>query len=112
MSKTLQDLVTDDPATDAHRHAYNAAFDELGLNWHWDAATYAGVRSRGRDGLRTYLEREQAHLLRAYEADFLVNAIESVKARCQPGIAANDFHHPHTATAAARNGGTFARRAA
>lgn len=107
MSKTLQTLVTDDAATDAHRHAYNAAFDELGLNWHWDAATYAGVRSHGRDGLRTWLEREHAHLLRAYEADFLVNAIESVKARCRPGIAANSAHS-HRATAAARHGSTFA----
>jgi len=112
MSKTLQDLVTDNAATDAQRHAYNAAFDELGLNWHWDAATYAGVRSHGRDGLRTYLEREHAHLLRAYEADFLVNAIESVKARCRPGIAANGPHYSHTATAAAGNGGTFAQWAA
>jgi hypothetical protein len=93
MSQALQDFVNDDAMTDAHRHAYNAAFDELGLNWHWDAATYAGVRSRGRDGLRTYLEREHAHLLRAYEAGFLVNAIES-------------------ATPAARNGGTFAPLAA
>ena len=23
-----------------HRNAYNAAFYELGLGWHWDAATY------------------------------------------------------------------------
>ncbi len=109
MSKTLHELVTDDPTTDAHRHAYNAAFDELGLNWHWDAATYAWVRSRGRDGLRTYLEREHAHLLRAYEADFLVNAIESAKARCQAGVAA---HHSVAATRAARNGGAFAHSAA
>jgi len=109
MSKTLHDLVTDDPTTDAHRHAYNAAFDELGLNWHWDAGTYAWVRSRGRDGLRTYLEREHAHLLRAYEADFLVNAIESAKARCQAGAAAN---RSPVASHAGRNGGSFARLAA
>ena len=32
-----------------HRQAYNAAFEELGLSWHWDAATYAapaGARPR------------------------------------------------------------------
>jgi hypothetical protein len=89
MPKALHDLVTDAPMTDAHRHAYNAAFDELGLNWHWDAATYAWIQAHGRDGLRTYLEREHAHLLCAYEADFLVNAIESAKARCLAGATAN-----------------------
>jgi hypothetical protein len=109
MPQALHNLVTDDAITDAHRHAYNAAFDELGLSWHWDTATYAWVRSRGRDGLRTYLEREHAHLLRAYEADFLVNAIESAKARCQAGVAAN---RSPVASDAGRNGGSFARLAA
>ena len=92
MSTTLQDLVIDDPASDAHRHAYNAAFDELGLNWHWDAATHAWVHARGRDGLRSYLEREHAPLLRAYDAGFLTNAIESAKARCLARATANRAH--------------------
>jgi hypothetical protein len=72
-----------DPHAEAHREAYNAAFEELGLNWNWDAATYARLPGAGAQGLRAYLEREQAHLLRAYEADFLVNAIEAAKNRCQ-----------------------------
>ena len=71
-----------DTADESHRQAYNAAFEELGLSWHWDPITYACLPSRGRDGLRAYLQKEQAHLLRAYEADFLVNAIETAKARC------------------------------
>lgn len=109
MSQALQDFVNDDEMNDAQRHAYNAAFDELGLNWQWDATTYARVRSRGRDGLRSYLEGEHAHLLRAYEADFLVNAIESAKARCQAEVAGN---RSRTATPAAPNGSTFAHLAA
>ena len=36
----------------------------------------------GRDGLRAYLQTEQAHLLRAYDLDFLTDAIETAKARC------------------------------
>ena len=68
---------------DAERHAYNAAFDELGLAWHWDVATYARLQGRGRERVRMYLEAEHAHLLRAYEADFLVEAVETAKARCQ-----------------------------
>lgn len=66
---------------EAHRNAYNAAFEELSLNWRWDATTYACWQLEGRDLLRTYLQTEQPHLLRAYDADFLVNAIEAVKAR-------------------------------
>jgi hypothetical protein len=70
-----------DCAAEAERHAYNAAFEELNLSWRWDAATYASVQARGRDGLHNYLQAEHAHLLRAYDADFLVNAIETAKAR-------------------------------
>lgn len=69
-------------AAEAHRHAYNAAFEELGLTWYWDAATYARLQAYGRDGVRVYLQTEQSHLLRAYEADFLVGAIETTQARC------------------------------
>ncbi len=71
----------DEASSDAHRHAYNAAFEELGLNWYWDPVTYARLPEAGREGVRAYLHGEQAHLLRAYESDFLVNAIEAVKAR-------------------------------
>jgi len=64
------------------RQAYNSAFEELGLAWHWDRATYAGL-PEGKTGVRTYLEREHAHLLRAYDAEFLVEAIENAKCRCE-----------------------------
>jgi hypothetical protein len=67
---------------EAHRQSYNAAFEELGLNWHWDPVTYACLPAEGPEGLRAYLEREHSHLLRAYDADFLVNAIETAKGRC------------------------------
>ncbi len=74
-------------AAEAHRHAYNAAFEELGLTWYWDAATYARLQAHGRDGVRVYLETEQSHLLRAYESDFLVGAIETTQARCYANMA-------------------------
>jgi hypothetical protein len=60
-------------------HAYHAAFDELGLSWQWDPATYGS----GRAGLRAYLEQEQPHLLRAYDAEFLVEAVETTRARLE-----------------------------
>ena len=61
----------------AEAHLYNLACHELDLTWQWDPATYGG----GREGLRAYLEKEHPHLLRAYDADFLVNALESTKDR-------------------------------
>lgn len=67
---------------EAHRHAYNVAFDQLGLPWHWDSTTYARLLGHGADGVRRYLETERPHLLRAYEPEFLVAAVEAAKARC------------------------------
>lgn len=68
---------------DAHRNAYNAAFHELGLRFHWDSALFQGGACADGDRacLRRYLETAQPHLLKAYDADFLVDAIEAVKQR-------------------------------
>ena len=82
MSQTPPNHSAANPAAEAHRNAYNAAFEKLGLSWRWDAATYAYLQRHGRDLVRAYLHTEQAHLLRAYDADFLVNAIDAVKTRC------------------------------
>lgn len=83
-----------DAASEAHRHAYNSAFHELDLSWHWDAETFARLQPYGRAALRAWLEREQPHLLTAYDLDFLVDAIEAVKARCHQRIlqAASGLH--------------------
>jgi hypothetical protein len=69
---------------DAHRNAYNAAFHELGLSFHWDRASYQSVLCQDgeRECLRRYLEQHQSHLLRAYDAEFLVDAIQAAKERC------------------------------
>jgi hypothetical protein len=37
----------------------------------------------GREGLRAYLEKERPHLLRSYDADFLVDAVTASRARAQ-----------------------------
>lgn len=76
-------------AAEIDRSAFNAAFYELGLRWHWDSATYAAlaVDPCERARLRRYLEGEQSHLLRAYDADFLTDAILAVKERCRRAIA-------------------------
>jgi hypothetical protein len=69
---------------DLDREAYNAAFYELGLRFHWDADTYAQLLAAHPSAparVRAYLETQQAHLLRAYDADFLVAAIEDGRQR-------------------------------
>jgi hypothetical protein len=69
---------------DIDRSAFNAAFYELGLRWHWDDQTYAGLAAEDcdRSRVRRYLQTHQPHLLRAYDADFLADAILEAKTRC------------------------------
>jgi len=64
------------------RNAYNAAFYELGFRWHWDRDTYERLQRyspHGATRIRHYLETHQPHLLTAYDATFLINAIEEKK---------------------------------
>ena len=81
---------------EVERNAYNAAFYELGFRWHWDRHTYHELLGHGQDaGQRIchYLQTRQPHLLKSYDAEFLVEIIERKKAqhvqRCAaPGAAA------------------------
>jgi hypothetical protein len=75
---------------DVHRNAYNAAFQELGLSFYWDTRTYQTVQCNEgeRACLKQYLEAHQPHLLKAYDVDFLVNAIHAAKARCYDNMTA------------------------
>lgn len=68
--------------TDAlERDAFNAAFRELGLRWHWDAPTFQALKSIGGDDERihAYMESHCPHLLKVYDAAFLANAVQGVK---------------------------------
>ena len=63
---------------DVERNAFNAAFYELGLRWYWSSDTYHALFDGGADcaqAIRRYVETEQAHLLKSYDADFLVEVI-------------------------------------
>jgi len=75
------------PADDAQvdRNAFNAAFSELGLLWNWDSATYEALAASAceRTRVRSYIEQAQSHLLRAYDAEFLTDAILVAKQRCR-----------------------------
>jgi hypothetical protein len=81
-SCTIDDIEID-------RGAFNAAFYELGLRWHWDSDTYESLAAQPceRQRVRGYLEGDQPHLLRAYDAEFLIDAILSAKGRSRDALA-------------------------
>ena len=62
----------------ARPHAYTAD-EELDLSCAWEPAR----RGQGREALRAYVEKEMPHLLRSYDSEFLVNAVESTRERRQ-----------------------------
>jgi hypothetical protein len=73
--------------TDAAHDAYNAAFYELGLRWHWDRDTYAALMRHSADPqtrIRHYMETRQPHLLAAYDPAFLAAAIHERVLRYKP----------------------------
>lgn len=83
MSNGIIDQHIGDATERRHLSAFNAAFDELGLRWHWDAQIYHELRRHSceKERVRIYLQTHQPHLLTAYDASFLVEAIYAVKAR-------------------------------
>jgi hypothetical protein len=77
------DVEIDSARAELERNAYNATFYELGFRWHWDSETYSElVRRRASDAERIhhYLSTRQPHLLKAYDAEFLVNVIQQKQA--------------------------------
>jgi hypothetical protein len=67
----------------AEIHAYNEAFMELELPWHWDVATFRRlqIEAADQDWIGSYVERHHPHLLKSYDRDFLRNLILATKAR-------------------------------
>ena len=66
-----------DAEVEAQLCAYNSAFDELGLRFRWDASTLALLaRIDGEEArIAAYLDAHHPHLLKAYSAGFLSQAI-------------------------------------
>ena len=64
---------------EAARNAYNTAFSQMEIDWHWDAATYRELVADGGQPVRSFVERHRPHLLRAYAVDCLVAAVETTR---------------------------------
>jgi HAD superfamily hydrolase (TIGR01509 family) len=104
---TLQALIFDvdgtlaDTERDGHRIAFNAAFDEAGLPWRWDAALYGELLSvtGGKERMRFFCERHDPAFLQQADADDRIKALHASKTRhyldlvgrggipLQPGVA-------------------------
>jgi hypothetical protein len=83
----MNDLPPELGHEELERNAYNAAFYELGLRWHWDSETYAELQRLGpqpAQRIRHYLQTRHPHLLKAYDAEFLAEAILACKGRQKP----------------------------
>jgi hypothetical protein len=76
-----QDTSADQREIQAHLCAYNSAFEELDLMFRWDANTLASLAGAPDDHARVaaYIESHCPHLLTAYSAEFLCQAIVEKK---------------------------------
>jgi len=90
-----------DTERDGHRPAFNAAFAEAGLAWHWDEALYGELLAvtGGKERMRFYCERHDPDFLRQADAGQRIRALHEAKTRhyldllaaggipLQPGVA-------------------------
>lgn len=78
-------------AAEVERGAFNAAFYELGLHLYWDKNTYQALAANPSERARVldYLQGVQSHLLRAYDAEFLADAVIRAKQHCKQSLTAS-----------------------
>lgn len=86
---TLRALIFDVDGTlanterDGHRPAFNAAFAEMGLPWHWDEAFYGTLLSvgGGRERILHYAERFDPETRARPDFEELLNHLHDIKTR-------------------------------
>jgi len=86
---TLQALIFDvdgtlaDTERDGHRPAFNAAFAEHGLAWHWNASTYGDLLAvtGGKERIHHYAQLHDPNFLARPDAETLIRQLHTVKTR-------------------------------
>jgi beta-phosphoglucomutase-like phosphatase (HAD superfamily) len=72
-----------DTERDGHRVAFNRAFAEAGLDWHWDVARYGALLSvtGGKERIRKFLSEDWPAMLQEPDIDARVWALHAAKTR-------------------------------
>lgn len=86
---SLQALIFDvdgtlaDTERDGHRPAFNAAFDEAAMAWHWDVDLYGELLAvtGGKERMRFYAERYDPDFLAQPDADEIIRTLHAAKTR-------------------------------
>lgn len=70
-----------DTERDGHRVAFNQAFAEAGLDWHWDVALYGKLLAvtGGKERMRHYLDRYRPDWARPADLDGLIARLHAAK---------------------------------
>jgi len=86
---SLQALIFDvdgtlaDTERDGHRVAFNQAFSEAGLDWHWDVPLYGALLAvtGGKERMRYYLDRYRQDFPRPADLDAQIARLHAAKTR-------------------------------
>lgn len=72
-----------DTERDGHRPAFNQAFAEAGLDWHWDIPLYGELLAitGGKERMRHYLERYRPDWVRPADLEGLIGRLHAAKTR-------------------------------
>ncbi len=88
MQAELKALILDVDGTladteDRHRQAFNAAFAQAGLDWHWDAALYGELLAvtGGKERMRHFIARERPDFEMPADADVFIASLHASKTR-------------------------------
>ncbi|MBK1645764.1 phosphatase [Thiocapsa imhoffii] len=89
MTSLLKALIFDvdgtlaDTERDGHRPAFNAAFADAGLDWHWDVARYGQLLrvTGGKERIATFLAEEQIQLDPTVDRDRFIADLHRAKTR-------------------------------
>jgi len=72
-----------DTERDGHRPAFNRAFEEFGLDWHWDAELYGKLLAvtGGKERIRYYVDHFRPDYVKPGDFDALVTQLHQAKTK-------------------------------
>lgn len=79
-----------DTERDGHRPAFNLAFREAGLDWHWDVALYGELLAvtGGKERMKHYVDTKRPDFVKPADFDAQVAALHKAKTRHYTELAA------------------------